>query len=247
MPKKYKYFAILIIVIFVTFVYLMYQLRQSEETFPPTVLPHSDSSFSIEQPINAPPLPLQPEEPSVSTFPSLALPSLEELRAETTDWQIYENKEYKIKFKHPGWYYEDVNSSPYGIPGGPQLTDYNAPEIFGTAKIFAEPVMGVSIGIFYSTDLSKIPTKKSIANEYKQKKYKEIKTFSLNGFEGTIGISEDKNYRQQMGISFRKLDNYVYYIQWGLYEEYEYSKADYSNITYQNQFFPFLASFEISE
>ncbi len=103
------------------------------------------------------------------------------------------------------------------------------------------------MSIFYSEDLSKVPTKEFIANNYKQKEWSIIKTFSLNGFDGALAVNNNKEGRGQLGLAFRVLGSHVYYVMWDLYEEYEYSKADYSDITYQNQFLPFLASFGAKE
>ncbi|MCR4284182.1 MAG: hypothetical protein NUV64_02610 [Parcubacteria group bacterium] len=189
------------------------------------------------------------------------IPNLEELKAKTADWDVYEDEEYGIKVRYPlGWSYE---SPPDVFRGGPQITSYNAPMIFSTnkqmegiegAKTMSGLGGGTSISIFYSEDLSKIPTEESMSQYYEEKKFKEIETFSINGFEGVIATREysakereeaglEGALRIQQGLVFRKFNERVYYVQWGLYEEYAYSKFDYSDISYQNQFFPFLATF----
>ncbi len=232
--KKNKYLAISIIFTLSIFSYLMYQFRQPEEIPSSAFLPQS-------RPIASPPI--QPQ--ITPSFLSLTLPSLEELQAKTTDWPVYENKEFKIKIKYPS------DFSFWQVPifgkGGKELVDYNAYEILRFAKSFegAPSAEGGTV-VYASKDFSKIPTKESIANDLRNNKYNNIKTFSLNGFEGAIAINEDKEGSGQLGLAFYVLNNRVYYIQWGLSEEYQYSKADYSDITYQNQFLPFLASFEIS-
>lgn len=263
MFKKYKYFITAIIIILATFSYLMYNLRRPEKIFIFPFVPIHRPLSAVQPPIIVPP----------QTFQSLKLPNIEELEAKTTGWKFYENKKYNLRIKYPfAWNHEDESNSVI-FKAGAELADYNAPMVFLTNKRFSESaevvpeggsgdatIGGVSIAVFYSDDLSKIPTKESIANDLKEgwSVLPEIKTFSLNEFEGAIAIGEStkeegrkmgisgfEGARSQRGIAFRKLNNHIYYIEWGLDEEYQYSKTDYSDVTYQNQFLPFITSFEI--
>lgn len=188
--------------------------------------------------------------PTSSTPPinQLQLPTLEELKAKTANWPIYENQDYKFRVKYPaGWDNYDKNTFPYGMPG--QLTRYKAREIFRTNKPLDGPDDGVAVSIFFSDNFSLMPTKESMADYlqgYLWHIKHQVKTFSLlNGFEGAIDTGEGNGGRAQLGLVFKKIDNRLFYVDWGLFEDYQYSKSDYSDITYQNQFLPFLASFEI--
>jgi hypothetical protein len=186
---------------------------------------------------------------STSSTNQPQLLSLEELKAKTANWPIYENQDYKFKVKYPpGWNHYDKNTFPYGMPG--QLVYYKATEIFRTNKPLDGPDDGVLINVFISNDLSLIPTKESIVyrfeHDYTWHIAHQFKTFSLsNGFEGTVVLAEDKEGRTQIGESFHQINGRVVYIGWYLNEDYQNGKSDYSSISYQNQFLPFLASFEI--
>jgi len=190
-----------------------------------------------------------PSTPPATSAGQLQLPTLEELTAKTVNWLTYENQDYGFKVKYPsGWGHWDKTSFPQGISG--QLMKYKAIEIFRSNKLF-DSENGAGVSVYYSDKLSLIPTKGSIANDF-EKEYQwhikhQINTFSLgNGFEGVVGIGEGNSGRAQLGEAFRKFGDKVFYVEWYLTEDYQSGKSSYPDITYQNQFLPFLASFEIT-
>ena len=175
-------------------------------------------------------------------------PATEELTAKTAGWQTYESKDYKFKIKYPlGWSYWD-RKTPGAVLG---QTIYSAVEILRVGG----PVGVMSVS--YSEDVSKMPTEGSLIQHFKQdynwSTTPQFKFFSaLNGFEcavGTvedsIGTVEDSKGRGQIASAFRRVNNEVFYLDWYLNEDYQLSRSSYPDVTYQNQFLPFLASFEV--